>query len=632
MHHDTGRFHEALVILSVIVAIVSAFTTLDLVDRILRTGRRSLKLILYAPVVMGIGIWSMHFIGMLAWELDVQVTYHVPPMILSMLLPILASAIAIHLMTTQAPSTARLIAGGLLIGTAIILMHYTGMMSMDMPGELTHEPAAVAASIVIALGISFASLYFTFRLKAGGPYPIPMRSKLIGAVLLGLAIFSMHYTAIAGARVTLDPGDMMDTGEPGIDNSILAMLVGSTTLFVLASVIIHAFADRQRALQLAAEQEKRYMSLFEHSPDMVICYDPDEKSTVSANPAAYAVTGYSKEELDLRNVHPLFASEREMAAVREQYHVAADTNEPRNLEVSILRRDGRPISVSLTVFPLELAAGKRIVYAIGRDITDQKRAEMQLNRAKEEAENADRVKGEFLAILSHEIRTPLNGILGINQLLMETELTDKQREMLAVQEKSGQALLRVINDVLDFSKIESGTVTLAEEVFHLADTLRQCIDGFSISAESKGIELVSRIDERIPQMLLGDAVRLSQVVINLVGNAVKFTDRGSVTLEAKLAESVGSTAGQKAVVEFKVADTGIGIEPSKLHLLFLPFSQISSSSKRRHYEGTGLGLAICRNLVKLMGGDIWVEAGRKKGAAFGFRIPFRMLDSEQTAS
>ncbi|MDB4865766.1 MAG: domain S-box protein, partial [Cohnella sp.] len=234
----------------------------------------------------------------------------------------------------------------------------------------------------------------------------------------------------------------------------------------------------------------------------------------------------------------------------------------------------------------------------------------------------------FLAIMSHEVRTPLNGIVGINQLLMETELSDKQREMLLVQERSGQALLRVINEVLDFSKIESGSVTFSDDPFHLDGCLEQCVDAFSGTAERKGIELVYRIDERIPELLQGDPVRLSQIVLNLVGNAVKFTESGSVTLEARLTEPPDKSESPEVVIEFIVTDTGIGIDPSRIHLLFLPFSQLLDSSKGRNYEGTGLGLAICRNLVELMGGEIWVEAGRKKGAAFGFRIPFRMLESE----
>jgi PAS domain S-box-containing protein len=625
-----GRFHDTLVIFSVMVSIIASFTAFDLIDRILSAGRRTLKFTIYASFMMGIGIWSMHFVGMLALHLDVPVTFHLPMLLLSVLLPIIAAFMALSTITGNVTNKVVLMAGGLFVGLAVVAMHYTSMMSMEMPARLTELPSTVAAAILIALAISFTCLYLSIRFKAEGRKHIPLSAKITGALLLGLAIASMHFTAIAGAVITPMAGDTRDNAHP-IGNSALAVLVGGTTLFLLGFVLVGAFVDRYRALRLAADQEQRYMLLFEHSPDMVICYDPTEKRIVNANPAVYSVTGYSKDELARLTWRQLFESEQDLAAIREYYQNAVHADHPRKMEFTIISRDGRALLLSANSFPL-FADGKPYVYSIARDITEQKKAELELLRAKEDAENANRVKGEFLAIMSHEVRTPLNGIVGINQLLMETELSDKQREMLLIQERSGQALLRVINDVLDFSKIESGTVTLSDEPFHLAGCLEQCIEAFSGTALQKGIELVHRIDDQIPGLLQGDPVRLSQIVLNLVGNAVKFTESGSVTLEARLTEPPDKSEAPEAVIEFIVKDTGIGIDPSRIHLLFLPFSQVLDSSKGRNYEGTGLGLAICRNLVELMGGEIWVEAGRKKGAAFGFRIPFRMLESEQSAS
>jgi PAS domain S-box-containing protein len=623
-----GRCDSALVLFSILVAVVASFTAFDLIERILSAEQHRHRYLPLASLVVGIGIWSMHFVGMMAFHPNIPYPYDLPALMLSVLLPIVGSYMALYLITSKNTRIPILMAGSIFVGLAVLSMHDFGLVAMRMPANVAHSPVPVVLSALIALSIPF-SVYLVQRYQVSESKFIPLYIKVVGALLLGAAIAGMHYTAIGGAVVT---SHTLGTGKSDhlvIGNSTMALLIGGGTLFILTTVIIGAFWDRRRALRLADNLERRYMSLFENSPDMVICFDPEQNRIVSANPAVYRLTGYSREELDLSNMLPLYQSEQEMAAVREEYKISAETNDSRQLEVAISGRGGKPLLISLTVFPLELH-GKRVIYVIGRDITSQKQAEMELSLAKEEAENANRVKGEFLAILSHEIRTPLNGIMGINQLLMETELTDKQREMLTVQEKSGHALLRVINDVLDFSKIESGTVTLAEDPFHLAGTLQTCISAFSAAAEKKGIDLLCRIDEHIPDLLEGDQVRLNQIVLNLVGNAVKFTESGSVTLQAQLAEPIDKTDSPTIVIEFKVTDTGIGIDPSRIHLLFLPFSQIADVSKGRNYEGTGLGLAICRNLVKLMGGDIWVEAGRKKGATFGFRIPFRTIGSDET--
>lgn len=418
-------------------------------------------------------------------------------------------------------------------------------------------------------------------------------------------------------------------------------LTSSSVLWLAGGAVVLAFAAAiagigwgiRRGERLANERDRRWIRVFENSPDLVICFDPEENRIVSVNPAVFRATGFTPEEVDPCTFRELYGSEAEMAAVREQYRQSALDDRPRQLEASIVDRQGRPLQLSVTCFPMDVN-GKRYIYAVARDITAQKQAESDLLRAKEDAESANRIKGEFLAILTHEIRTPLNGMIGINQIMLETELTDKQREMLLVQEKSGQALLRVVNDVLDFSKIESGSVTLADEPFPLTACLEECLDAFSVAAGSKGLELSGKLSPELPPLVYGDHVRLGQVLFNLVGNAVKFTESGSVLLEARVVEgeSPASPAERIAWIEFLVSDTGIGIDPSKVHLLFLPFSQLTNERGRRSYEGTGLGLAICRDLVERMGGSIWVEAGRKKGAAFGFRIPFRLAEADAFVS
>jgi len=249
-----------------------------------------------------------------------------------------------------------------------------------------------------------------------------------------------------------------------------------------------------------------------------------------------------------------------------------------------------------------------------------RRLQKQLTQQKEAAEKAAQAKSDFLAMMSHEIRTPLNGVLGMTQLLAETELTREQQKFLKIIEMSGETLLAVINDILDFSKIESGQLELEHRPINIRDCIENVCDLLSLKAQEKKLELFYQVAPDVPIMIMGDVTRLHQILMNLLSNAVKFTEQGEVFVEVKVqSDSSEAQSPEFPNLTFAVKDTGIGIPQDKLNRLFKPFSQVDSATSRK-YGGTGLGLVICDRLVKLMYGSIGVESQENQGSTFFFNI------------
>ena len=380
---------------------------------------------------------------------------------------------------------------------------------------------------------------------------------------------------------------------------------------------------RQRFEREAALQE-RYRELVENANDIIYAYDLDGRIT-ELNRAGVEITGYSREEaLKIQMTDLLPAEQREPAWIEAtlrgdpmrpfELEIVAKNGEHRILETSLrlIHRNGRPYGME----------------GIARDVTERKQAERELQSAKEAAEAASRAKSEFLANMSHEIRTPMNGVIGMTELALETELTAEQREYLTLARNSAQSLLGVINDILDFSKVEAGRLQLDPIEFRLRDSLADMLHTLALGAHEKGLELTLGVAPNVPDALIGDVSRLRQVVVNLAGNAIKFTEHGEVGVEVKTEQQpdeAGLLRAGACRLRFSIRDTGIGIPIEKQRLIFEAFAQADSSTTRK-YGGTGLGLAISSRLAGMMGGRLWVESEPGRGSTFHFTADFALPD------
>ncbi len=747
-----GSYNYALVTLSVLIAVFASYAALDLAGRVTATrGRVRLAWLGGGASAMGFGIWSMHYIGMLAFSLPVPVSYDWPTVIVSLLAAIFASWVALYVVSRQKMGTVHVVLGSLFMGGGITAMHYIGMAAMRTLAMCQYDAWLVALSAGLAIIISIVAIWLAFHFRGdsmGGGW-----RKILSAIFMGAAIPVMHYTGMAAAS-------FYPTSEvPDMAHAVSISMLGVTsiiiiTFMVLGVVLVTSMVDRRfsaRTLELKSSEE-RFRTLMDNLPDLVYFKDLESRFT-GINKAHAAVFGLSdpaqalgKTDLDFfANEHAgqAFADEKEIIRTgqsvvgKEEKEIwpdgqetwvsttkmplrdpsgniigtfgvsrditASKLAEAENARLAVLvnssddaifsvtregiiatwnagaermygytaveikgkhfstlipedsradlsgsqeklfagealthfehnnmRKDGSRLIVSLTLSPIKDATGFVTgISGIARDITEQKFIEKalresgeELQRAKEAAEAASNAKSEFLANISHELRTPMNAIIGMTDLALDTDITPEQREYLTTVKAGADSLLTLINDILDFSKIEAGKLEIDRIGFSLRETLENTMRTLALRAHEKGLELACRVPPEMPDSLVGDPDRLKQIIVNLVGNAVKFTLQGEVVVNVE----IESKTEENVALHFAVKDTGIGIPPEKQEMIFKAFTQADASTTRQ-FGGTGLGLAIASRLVVMMGGKLWLESEVGKGSTFHFTVHFPWMKS-----
>ncbi|KXI30483.1 histidine kinase [Paraglaciecola hydrolytica] len=746
-----GNFEPGLVVLSIAIAIFASFMGFQISAQASKSNTafgRYLSLST-GSIALGGGVWSMHFIGMLAFDLCTSVDYNWRITLISMVPAVAASWVALHLITRNKLGFVQLLIGGLLVGSGIGSMHYVGMAAMKMSLFLRYDLLMFLVSIVVAVVLAMLALWIRFGLAyVKHRYFDQKLITVIASVVMGCAITGMHYTGMAAARFVPPPGFEVSNQSSEIP-AYLAIGVTLITIIISTLVLVVNLALRYKNISIkASNNEQRLLATMDAALDSIITIDV-RGVIVSTNKAVEQLLGWQNEQLLGSNVRMIMPDtlKNEQNDNFQGYLTTRDGEIIGNgREVEVLHKNGELIPVRVGIgrvetehenlyvafisdlrlrnkmeadlreneakfrsmisnipgiayrcleqdnWPMEFVSdeiervtgypaddflmpnpkrsianfyhpddiaqintcdtnaeqGFQLEYRIidkqgqqkwllefGRkvcstdgspkwldgfimDISQRKEMEQQLIFAKEKAETAAATRAAFLANMSHEIRTPMNAVIGFSDILLESDVSAEQQKYLNTINQSAKSLMHLLNDILDSAKLDKGKIELELRDFSLVEEIDAVVSTLWLQTKNKGIELELHIAPTLNHYYHGAPDRLRQVLTNLIGNAVKFTEQGKISISVQ--------EGDGQLIDFMIQDTGIGMSQTQLAQVFDAFSQADATMSRR-FGGTGLGTTISKQLVELMGGTISATSVLNQGSTFSFSLPLKAIDT-----
>lgn len=617
-----GSYDPSLVLLSFLIAVFSSAIAIHITAQAISVKKKSVRLLMLGcgSIALGGGVWSMHFIGMLAFALCTGVSYQPGLTFLSMLPSIAASWVALDLISKQQLRSLQLLGGGILVGAGIGTMHYMGMAAMQMSVALRYDLPMFLLSILVAVVLAIIALWVRFGLRRFNLAPHWL--TLLSSVVMGAAISGMHYTGMAAARFVPPPGFTAMSDNDDISWP-LALAVAFTTLMITGLVVAVNLLLKYRELNLqvnakeslAKENEAKFRSLISNIPGAAYrCLYNDNWDMLFISDAVELLSGYPASDFMLPSpqrswsdlVHP---ADKATTMQLDLYQSSF------TLEYRIRHKDGSWRWILEHGEAIKSDRGD-IIWLDGflMDISARKQMEQELVQAKDIAEQAAEARAAFLANMSHEIRTPMNAIIGFSDLMLSADLPPQQHKHLQTIHSAARSLLHLLNDILDSAKLEKGKLELEYADFSLPALLDTVVSTLWLQARKKQLQLTLELDPAAGEFYYGAPDRLRQVLTNLLGNAIKFTEQGSVRVKVQL------TAPSE--LTFSIIDTGIGISAQRLPYIFDAFTQADASMSRR-FGGTGLGTTISKQLVELMGGQISVQSSEGEGSCFSFTVPLK---------